>query len=70
MDIKVGDKVGFKCDVEGYGVILEITRFGECIVGEVGGENSAYPWHRMARFDYTHKRMVVYVDADHVWTED
>ena len=70
MDIKAGDKVEFKCDVEGHGVVLEITAYDEYMVGEVGGENSTYPWHRMARFDHTHNRMVVYVDAYHIWKND
>jgi hypothetical protein len=68
MNIEIGDEVWFKNDVEGQGIVLDIIR-DTFVIGQAGGENSTYPWHRMAQFDYDRNRMVVWVDSDHVWKE-
>lgn len=71
---KVGDEVWFKNDVEGRGVVAEVTQrrswSGEIVreyMVKSKSEPNGYPFHRMARFDYELGCMVVDVDDDHIW---
>lgn len=73
-EVRVGDMVRFKADVEGRGRVLEITRKRQCYgrpdfvtvtIGNPSGDHS--PWHPMARPDYTHKCSVVCVQPDQIW---
>jgi hypothetical protein len=71
-EVKVGDRVFFKEDVEGDGVVVEIQErrgaFGDNYVTFLVGSDSepaGYPFHRMARMDHELRQMVVYTDR--VW---
>lgn len=75
---KVGDHVGFKDDVEGSGVIVEIKRAGKydwggddfIIAVTEPGSCRAEQVHPMAHYSNKHQCMVVMVDDDHIWSED
>lgn len=68
--MKVGDKVEFKSDYEGSGIIAKIDENGwsykrYAIRSE--HESPGYPFHKMAMMDWDLMCMVVWVDEDHVW---
>ena len=71
---EVGDKVWFKEDIEGYGVVAKVQRernwlggFSTSYAVKSDSEPNGYPFHRMASFDYELNCMVVWVDEDHIW---
>ena len=66
-EIKVGDKVEFKYDIEGHGIVKEILverhMFGTTrtfLVGQPG--NSQERWHIMARSNMKHGA-IVYLES-------
>jgi len=70
-NIKVGDKVFFKNDVEGTGQVVEIVQRGrgyysykEYVIANM--VKDASPWHIMARFNHKHMCNTVTCDEDHV----
>lgn len=78
--IKVGDRVDFKRDVEGHGIVAKITSERNWMTGQMQheyaikseSEPNGCPFHREATFCYDKDvyAMVVWVDEDHIWPEE
>ena len=71
---KVGDRVFFKEDIEGSGVVAKVTRERgwngsyETYLVKSEGEPNGYPFHPMATFNHELNCMVVYTDR--IWALD
>jgi hypothetical protein len=72
--IKVGDKVWFKNDIEGIGVVVEVQEergwsgtHRTYVIAN--GSQDCSPWHPMAQMDWKHRCTVVYCDEDHTWLD-
>jgi len=72
--IKVGDKVYFKKDVEGSGIVAEIIskkswdgRTIKNYLVKSESEPNGYRFHPEANFDHEHFCMVVFLYADQIW---
>lgn len=70
MNAKVGDRVNFKEDIEGHGVVVKVeSRYSRWLCETVEeywiaspSEPNGYPFHPAAYFDYELNRMVVRTD--------
>ena len=78
-EMKLGDYVDFKRDIEGSGYIVEIhidrSLYGSTktyIVAMTPDKSITNEprWHSEARYSDKHNDYVVYVDEDHIWEID
>jgi hypothetical protein len=67
----IGDKVAFKNDIEGTGIVAIVVKPKSIGLVEYAirseSEPEGYPFHTAAQMNFTIGCMVVWVDEDHIW---